>query len=245
MIISLLLSLLCVSLTVYSFSPPNRLHRTASFASSSYFGGVQNQLKRVDGRVFMSRSENTLIKIPDDDETAIPFVDTENPGFIECYADSVAVVNGMKYTIGSPCDNAVALCFFDDDDQLIPIELDEDLMDDVFPVAGSIVEEEFGEELSLERTPQTLTLMGELEEGEEDEEDEDEAEVDDNEEEVEILLTFEHKGIEYHLVRLLDPVLLVGKVDENDESRCMLLSPEESGQVMPILEQLFLKFAEE
>ena len=29
-----------------------------------------------------------------------------------------------------------------------------------------IVEEEFGEELSLERTPQTLTLVGELEEGE-------------------------------------------------------------------------------
>ena len=32
-----------------------------------------------------------------------------------------------------------------------------------------IVEEEFGEELTLERTPQTLTLVGELEEGEEDE----------------------------------------------------------------------------
>ena len=102
------------------------------------------------------------------------------------------------------------------------------------------MEEEFGEELSLERTPQTLTLMGELEEGEEDEE-EDEPNVYDDEEDVEILLTFEHNGVEYNLVRLLDPVLLVGKVDIDDSSRCMLLTPEESGKVMPILEQLFLK----
>lgn len=32
------------------------------------------------------------------------------------------------------------------------------------------------------------------------------------EEEVEILVSFEEDGQEYHLVRLLDPVLLVGKV---------------------------------
>ena len=133
---SLLFSLLCVSLTVYSFTPPGSSHRTASFVSSPYFVGVQNQLKREDGPVYMSRNENTLIKVPDDDDTTIPFVDTENPGFIECYADSLAEVNGVKYTIGSPCDNAVALCFFDDNDQLIPIELDEDLMDDVFPIAA-------------------------------------------------------------------------------------------------------------
>ena len=103
------------------------------------------------------------------------------------------------------------------------------------------MEDEFGEELSLERTPQTLTLMGELEEGEDDEDYEDEAEGNDDEEAVEILLTFEYDDEEYNLVRLLDPVLLVGKVDDNDESRCILLSEEESAQVMPILEELFLK----
>ena len=42
----------------------------------------------------------------------------------------------MKYTIGSPCDAAVVLCYFDDDDQLIPIELDEPMMDDIFPIAA-------------------------------------------------------------------------------------------------------------
>ena len=36
--------------------------------------------------------------------------------------------------------------------------------------------------------------------------------MDDADEEVEILVSFEEDGREYHLVRLLDPVLLVGKV---------------------------------
>ena len=46
----------------------------------------------------------------------------------------------------------------------------------------------------------------------EDEDDEEGMDVDDTEEEVEILVSFEEDGQEYHLVRLLDPVLLVGKV---------------------------------
>ena len=87
----------------------------------------------------MSKKENTLIKIPEDDDTAIPFVDGDNTGFIECYADSFANVNGVKYTIGSPCDTAVVLCFFDEHDQLIPIELEEALMDDIFPIAERYV----------------------------------------------------------------------------------------------------------
>ena len=51
-------------------------------------------------------------------------------------------------------------------------------------------------------------------EGDEDEFDDDDigSDVGDTEEEVEILVSFEEDGQEYHLVRLLDPVLLVGKV---------------------------------
>ena len=59
-----------------------------------------------------------------------------------------------------------------------------------------------------------------------DEEDDDESEddagdVDEAEEEVEILVSFEEDGQEYHLVRLLDPVLLVGKV-RNQSGLCIL-----------------------
>ena len=49
-------------------------------------------------------------------------------------------------------------------------------------------------------------------EGDEDDDDEDGMDVDETEEEVEILVSFEENGQEYHLVRLLDPVLLVGRV---------------------------------
>ena len=87
----------------------------------------------------------------------------------------------------------------------------------------------------MQRTPQTLTLVGEMEE---DEEDDDDSELDDEDtagEEVEVLLTFEHRGKEYHLARLLDPILLVGKADENMPLNRILLSPEEADAVMPVL----------
>ena len=106
------------------------------------------------------------------------------------------------------------------------------------------MDEEFGEELSLERTPQTLTLVGELESGEDDEEEEEDDEddlIDDDEEDVEILLSFEHEDIEYCLVRLLDPVLLVGKTISEEDQRVRLLTPDESDNVMPALEEMFLK----
>lgn len=161
-------------------------------------------------------SQDTFIKRPDDDDTVVSFVDLSSEGekAIDCYIDSVATLNNIEYTIGTPCDYAVALCYFESDEQLVPIELDDALMDDIFPVAEGIIEDEFGEELVLLRTPQTLTLIGELEESEMDEEEEDDMDemAEDTEEEVEILVSFEEEGREYHLVRLLDPILLVGKV---------------------------------
>ena len=196
-------------------------------------------------RMVLAAGPNILEKLPDDDDTPIPFVDKEQNEFIECYADSVATIDGVQYTIGTPCDYPVALCYFDSQEQLIPIELEEELMDDIFPIAESIVEDEFGEELVLQRTSQTLTLMGELDDDDEDDEDydneEDEYDEDmDEEEEVEILISFEHKGTEYNLVRLLDPVLLVAKPDPENPSKRYLLSEEESERIMPILEDLFL-----
>jgi hypothetical protein len=122
-------------------------------------------------------------------------------------------------------------------------------MDDVYPMAESIVEEEFGDELVLQRTPQTLTLVGELEDEEDemldryDEDDNDEEDDDDDEEEVEVLLSFDYRGKQFHLVRLLDPILLVGKNagDDSDDTR-VLLTPEESERVMPVLEEMLLEF---
>lgn len=189
-------------------------------------------------------NQNTIHKVPEDDDTPIPFLDPLTNNYIECYADSIAIIDDVEYTIGNPCDTSVALCYFDLADSLIPIELDSPMMDEIFPMAASIVEDEFGEELVLERTPQTLTLVGELEE-EEDEEDEEEFDDDNDneEEEVEILLSFEEEGTEYVLVKLLDPVLLVGKAAEDgNDQRCILLTETEADRTMPALEKMFLEY---
>jgi len=179
-------------------------------------------------------------KIDEDDDQVFAFMEVSGERGIDCYIDSYATVDGVEYAIGSPCDYAVALCYFEGDEQLVPIELDDPLMDDIFPIAEGIIEDEFGEELVLLRTPQTLTLVGELEEGELDEEDGVESDINETEEEVEILVSFEEDGQEYHLVRLLDPVLLVGKA--GNENTRILLTPEESDTVMPQLEEIFMSY---
>jgi hypothetical protein len=126
---------------------------------------------------------------------------------------------------------------YDEQDELVTIELDDEYMDEVFPVAENVIEEQFGEELVLVRTPQTLTLAGELDI---DEEEEEEDEEDEEEEQVELLVTFEmDDGKEIHLVRLLDPVSLVGKFDAQNPNRRLLLTPDESEEIMPLLEPLY------
>jgi hypothetical protein len=105
--------------------------------------------------------ESKFEKMNEDDDQIIAFMDTSMTRGIDCYVDSYATVDGIEYTIGSPCDYAVAICYFEgEDEQLVPIELDDPLMDDIFPIAEGIIEDEFGEELVLLRTPQTLTLVG-------------------------------------------------------------------------------------
>jgi hypothetical protein len=105
--------------------------------------------------------ESKFEKMNEDDDQVIAFMDTSMTRGIDCYVDSYATVDGIEYTIGSPCDYAVAICYFEgEDEQLVPIELDDPLMDDIFPIAEGIIEDEFGEELVLLRTPQTLTLVG-------------------------------------------------------------------------------------
>jgi hypothetical protein len=231
---------------------PAMATRTAFLNPSTSSNGPANNHAADACRTVLAMSSGdapVLKRVPADQEgIPIPFVDKTGNSFIECYADSVAIVDGAEYTIGVPCDYSVALCYFDDEDQLVPVELDDKLMDDLFPLAESIVGEEFGEELVLQRTPQTLTLVGELDDDDEEDFEEDDElsteddEAEEDEEEVEVLLSFEFKGKEFSLVRMLDPILLVGKVDPNVPDNRILLTPDESDAVMPRLEEMFLEF---
>mmetsp|Transcript_33337 Transcript_33337/g.48219 ORF Transcript_33337/g.48219 Transcript_33337/m.48219 type:complete len:252 (-) Transcript_33337:254-1009(-) len=182
-------------------------------------------------------------------EDPLAFIDLHGPGeprWIDVAGDYMIKLNGVEYTIGMPCDYSVAICYFDDDDQLVPVDIDSELMSEIFPICEEIIKGEFGEELVICRTPQTLTLVGELEEGESegsDDEDLDEDGLpDDDEEDVEMLLAFEADGTEYNLVKLLDPVMLVAKKDEND--RYLILSEEEAETVLPALEEIFVEYEE-
>lgn len=235
---------------VSAFVPPSHQRYSLPSASSEISTSLMKQqpIRTTNNRrldpIFMAKEK--FEKIDDDDDVVIAFMDDSGENGIDCYVDSYATVDGVEYTIGIPCDYTVALCYFEGDEQLVPIELDDPLMDDIFPIAEGIIEDEFGEELALLRTPQTLTLVGELEESEVDEGDDDEFDDDDmaeSEEEVEILVSFEEDGQEYHLVRLLDPVLLVGR--GGNENTRILLTPEESDIVMPKLEDMFMSYQEE
>lgn len=106
------------SVEVAAFAPFHVASRSKSISQSGLF-------------------QNSILKVPEDDDTPIPFFDKEKNQFIECYADSIATVDGVKYTIGSPCDTSVAICYFDENEELIPIELDSELMDDIFPQAAA------------------------------------------------------------------------------------------------------------
>lgn len=220
----------------------------ACLVSNADAFSVSPAIARKSMALMASKSEApTFQKVADDDEgVAIPFLDREENSFIECYADSIITVDNVDYTIGVPCDYCVALCYFEGEN-LMPIELTDDLMEDIFPVAENIVSEEFEEELVLQRTPQTLTLVGELEEDDDDRDDEDDDDDEEfnGEEEVEVLLSFEHRGKDYNLVRMLDPVLLVGKTDAERPDLRVLLTPDESEKIMPILEQTFMTYVDE
>jgi len=239
--------LFCNLSMALAFSNPS-LHTSFGVPLASFHSRSVNNKRKPNvhakscAPLFLS-SESKFEKINEEDDQVMAFMDTTGDRGIDCYVDSYATLDGEEFTIGSPCDYAVALCYFEGEEQLVPIELDDPLMDDVFPIAEGIIEDEFGEELVLLRTPQTLTLVGELEEDEDMDDDDLASSVDDAEEEVEILVSFEEDGREYHLVRLLDPVLLVGKV--GDENTRILLTPEESDIVMPKLEAMFMSHSEE
>ena len=98
--------------------------------------------------------------------------------------------------------------------------------------AERMVEEEFDDGLALVRSTGVLTVVGQLddddeEEGEDEGADQDEERWQEDEEAVELLLSFEFEDREYNLVRLLEPVLMLGRV-EKDGVR--LLSEDERGE---------------
>jgi hypothetical protein len=170
----------------------------------------------------------------------------------------------VNYCVGTPCDTPCAICYFDSN-QLVPLDeiTDSALLDKLHPIVHDMVVAEYGEEAGVMRTCQTLTLVGDFHEDDEDEEGEDDVEdvlneatdiveeKDDNKEtifaneedggeEVEVIMTFEHEGKEYSLVKMLDPVMLVAK--EIKGGRFELLTDDEGEKVIDNIEKSYAGF---
>ena len=111
-------------------------------------------------------------------------------------------------------------------------------------VAGEVFEEEFEGECILMPTSGVLTVTGEWDFNEEEEE-ADEGKEEDDEEPVEMLLAFDFNDREYNVVRLIDPVMLVGRVTkgEGGEERVTLLG-EDDGDAMERIEEAFLELSD-
>mmetsp|Transcript_22930 Transcript_22930/g.33842 ORF Transcript_22930/g.33842 Transcript_22930/m.33842 type:complete len:230 (+) Transcript_22930:127-816(+) len=192
--------------------------------------------------MMLLQAENKLTTIEDQDAVIanpIAFLDPkDSENVIMCYVDAVALIDNVEYSVGYPCNHPVDVAYADEEggheDGLVPLESDDPLLDELFPMCKYMLEEEYPFDLTLCRTPATLTVEGDLgiEEDADDEGDDEGAPVAD------VLLTLEHKGKEYKLVRPTDSLLLVGKEKEGNMEQRTLLDDKESDVVMPTLMEM-------
>jgi len=179
--------------------------------------------------------------------------DPETDLSMECYLLETTDALGSLYASMTPVDTPVAMTLLQDG---IMIEIDdEELVETLFPTASAVCSE-MG--LALLRTPVTLTVSGELSDDDSDSEgsaresllnsmeelDEvDEVGEDEEDEGAEVLLSFFHDSRKYYLVRLLEPIFVVGKQVQITDF--VIPSDDEMDAVGPVLEELMQQNAEQ
>jgi hypothetical protein len=100
-----------------------------------------------------------------DDEiknTKVPFVSPDGKGIIDCKLAFIVELDGQTYGIGTPHATAVAIMFEDGDDEAYFLDPDDDSNTEVMEIIAARVQNDFGEDIKLKRTPRTLTIEGDL-----------------------------------------------------------------------------------
>lgn len=102
----------------------------------------------------------------------LPFIDPLGNNFIECKPHYVVDYNGVSYTIGTPHDHTIGICYEDSSDNdgsegglvfLDPSDKnDQAIIEDVFKIASMEISKSFNDEVHLKRTPWTFTIQGDL-----------------------------------------------------------------------------------
>ncbi|CAM9792994.1 unnamed protein product [Scytosiphon promiscuus] len=197
------------------------------------------------------RVKNSLEEVSD--ELASKPVELECPRTgktLVCYAERIAVVSGERYLVAFPKDPAVAIAF-DENGEVSPVPNDDPIMDELFPLAEACVAD-LGPDVTLLRTPTTLTVKGlnelveEKSEGGDDDADGEEelsgaleGDAEDEEEdadEVELLGEFLLEGEEFLIVRFLEPILILAK--EQTPGKYFLVDEEEEQDAIPLVDEM-------
>ena len=199
----------------------------------------------------------------------VPFVEPSldsTSKSIDCIMHYRVEIDDENYIIATPYDHEVAIACEEENKEIKIIDPSSPQMKELFEISSSFLEEMFGTNLVLRNTPQTLTIMGDLDlvckniqEGKPideyihkdfvnsfrdmeiplDPQDDDIGE-DESDNAAERLFSFEHKGYVYLLIRMLEHFIIVGKEDPSSLTpRHLLLTPEESKRVIPKITELF------
>jgi len=120
-------------------------------------------------------------EVPEEEANELYVLEEPETGkVIECYLDSFAIINDVRYAIAFPKDWAVSIATENEDGILDPIDPSDEIMDDMFPWLADYLAKD---DIEIMHTPVTLTLMGEFMEDDEDDDEDDDEEWEDEEEE--------------------------------------------------------------
>lgn len=135
----------------------------------------------------------------------------------------------------------------------VTLTLSGDFMDDGEEDEDSDDDDDFDEEQEENTSTTALNDFEVIEEGDGELDAETDDSVSENtedpvgteitEENIDLIASFWHAGVEYSLVKHLDPILLVAQIPEGEEEsrRFSLLSEAESAKINPIIEKLLLE----
>ncbi|USR89406.1 DUF3727 domain-containing protein [Phormidium yuhuli AB48] len=170
-------------------------------------------------------------------------VSDEQGRSLPCYVEHQFEMNGVEYAVLLPVNIPVDLVTWSADDDSEDEEADlatEEEIDQVFETAKAVLAEQ---DLLLQRTALTLTVVGEIPELDEAIEALNRTESDDDEEELLCLANFYEGEQEYGLYVPIDPMLVLARI--NADAKPELLTDAELDELEPLLPSIESLIAEQ
>mmetsp|Transcript_9752 Transcript_9752/g.14971 ORF Transcript_9752/g.14971 Transcript_9752/m.14971 type:complete len:382 (+) Transcript_9752:68-1213(+) len=99
---------------------------------------------------------------PDMTKLRIPFVDQSGRNFIDCKIAFMVELDGSNYAIGVPFEHSAGISFQKKDGTVTYMSPDDDENEELMQIMAAQLQQEFGEDVSLKRTPRVLTIAGDL-----------------------------------------------------------------------------------